>query len=107
MKIPEPMMPPITIIVVSNNPSRRASCASEDLPLITRLQRRISRCDVILPLGDDHRDYNGGTENADDKAERKQRRNLKQVADQHFRAHECKHDRESAFEVNKTVDHFY
>src|ERR1700736_451975 len=30
MKIPEPMIPPITIIVVSNNPSRRARCDSGD-----------------------------------------------------------------------------
>src|SRR6185369_15890687 len=26
MKMPEPIMPPITIIVASNNPSRRANC---------------------------------------------------------------------------------
>ena len=30
MKMPEPMIPPITIIVVSNNPSRRAKCDSGD-----------------------------------------------------------------------------
>jgi len=35
MKIPEPMMPPITIIVVSNNPSRRARCASEERSALT------------------------------------------------------------------------
>ena len=35
MKIPEPMMPPMTIIVVSNKPSRRARCASEDVLGVT------------------------------------------------------------------------
>src|ERR1700738_3340229 len=30
MKMPEPMTPPITIIVVSNKPSRRANCDSGD-----------------------------------------------------------------------------
>src|ERR1700736_5937594 len=106
MKIPEPMIPPMTIIVVSNKPSRRARCASEDLLLVTRSRRRIRRSGVIVSLSDDHRDHNGCTEDADDKAERKQCRNLKHVAEKHFRPHECEHDRKSAFEINESRDHF-
>src|SRR5215213_3491050 len=43
MKIPEPIMPPITIMVASNRPSLRASCVWSMVTRVTRLKELLDK----------------------------------------------------------------